>query len=152
MRCQWTCMKLAVMKWSPITSHFLSPGLKYFTQLPLCITLGAQFFPSYCGCKTKQELHSLRSVYFDTSQSDKKGLSLLIVNALLDMKCLDYHTRSIRTSTVTVYLQLSLKRGAHFIISSADDSLFLTSPRFMFKYVKWMVEFALRQEQRAPSN
>jgi len=32
---------------------------------------------------------------------------------------------------VAVYLQLSLKRGAYFIISSADDSLFLTSPRFM---------------------
>lgn len=131
---------------------FLSPCLKYFTQLPACKTLGAQFFLSYCGCKIKQDLPSLHSVYFDTSQSDKKGLSLLIVYALLDMKCLDYHTRSIRTSTVAVYLQLQLKRGVYFIISSADDSLFLTSPRFMLKYVKWMVEFALRQEQRAPSN
>jgi hypothetical protein len=83
---------------------------------------------------------------------------------------------------VAVYLQLSLKRWAYFIISSADDSLFLTSPRFMFnplnaqlkpichllallgahpilhvsrirvKYAMWMVEFAQRQDQRSPSN
>jgi len=69
---------------------------------------------------------------------------------LLDIKSLCYHTRSIRTSTVAVYLQLSLKRGAYFIITFADDSLFLTSPSFMFKYAKWMVEFALRQDKRAP--
>jgi hypothetical protein len=60
------------------------------------------------------------------------------------MKYLCYHTQSIRTSTLAVYLQLSLKSWAYFIISSADNSLFLTSPRFMFKYAKWMVEFALQ--------
>jgi hypothetical protein len=52
-----------------------------------------------------------------------------------------------RVSTI-----LSLKTGAYFIISSADDSLFLTGPRFMFKYAKWMVEIALCQDHRAPSN
>ena len=44
---------LDVVKWSPVTSHFLSPGLKYFSQLPTYKNLDSQFFPSYYGCNTK---------------------------------------------------------------------------------------------------